>query len=55
MPDTSIRWVDSHCHLFAGADPVHVLLDRATSEGVEWLMCPGIDLETSLQSRLIDR
>lgn len=53
MSGESVRWVDSHCHLFAGAEPPAVLLDRATGAGVEWLMCPGIDLETSLESRLI--
>jgi TatD DNase family protein len=55
MPDTTVRWVDSHCHLFAGAEPAEVLLARAVDAGVAWLMCPGIDLETSLQARLIAR
>lgn len=43
-------WVDSHCHLFASDDDPEELLDRATSAGIDWLMCPGIDLETSLQA-----
>lgn len=47
------RWVDSHCHLFAAEDTPEAVLDRAAAAGVEWLMCPGIDLETSLRSRLI--
>jgi TatD DNase family protein len=41
-------WVDSHCHLFASEDPATALLERAGAAGVDWLMCPGIDLETSL-------
>lgn len=53
MSEGKVRWVDSHCHLFAGAEPPAILLDRAIASGVEWLMCPGIDLETSLESRLI--
>ena len=43
-------WVDSHCHLFASSDAPEVLLQRAADAGVDWLMCPGIDLETSLQA-----
>lgn len=53
MLGETVRWVDSHCHLFAGAETPGTLLDRAAAAGVAWLMCPGIDLETSLQSRLI--
>ncbi len=30
-----------------------MLLDRAHRAGVDWLMCPGIDLETSLEARRI--
>ena len=40
-------WVDSHCHLhMSDADP-GVLLDRAAAVGVEWLVCPGTDVEGS--------
>ena len=46
-------WVDSHCHLFASADAPDALLVRARVAGVDWLMCPGIDLETSLQAHRI--
>lgn len=46
-------WVDSHCHLFASEDSPEVLLDRAVAAGVDWLMCPGIDLETSLEAHRI--
>ena len=45
------RWVDSHCHLFASEDDPAALLERADHAGIDWLMCPGIDLETSLQAR----
>lgn len=47
------RWVDSHCHLFGSDESPQALLDRAKAAGVEWVMCPGIDLETSLESRRI--
>ena len=46
------RWVDSHCHLFAAEESAGILLDRAAAR-VDWVMCPGIDLETSLESRRI--
>lgn len=39
-------WVDSHCHLQVTSDP-EVLLGRAHEAGVEWIMCPGIDVPTS--------
>jgi TatD DNase family protein len=42
-----VTWVDSHCHLPAGADEADAILDRAHGEGVEWLVCVGTDLETS--------
>ncbi|MDJ0953104.1 MAG: TatD family hydrolase [Acidimicrobiia bacterium] len=44
-------WVDSHCHLFAADDAASDLLDRAAHAEVDWVMCPGIDLETSLEAR----
>lgn len=46
-------WVDSHCHLWASDEDDRVLLDRALTAGVDWLMCPGTDLESSLESRRI--
>ena len=55
METNRALWVDSHCHLFAAEDSPEEVLDRAVAAGVEWLMCPGIDLETSLRSRLIAR
>jgi TatD DNase family protein len=47
------RWVDSHCHLFAAEQAPAALLERAQAAGVDWVMCPGVDLETSLQARRI--
>ncbi len=44
-------WVDSHCHLFASQESADDLLTRAAGADVDWLMCPGIDLQTSLQAR----
>ncbi|MGD2051627.1 MAG: TatD family hydrolase [Acidimicrobiia bacterium] len=46
-------WIDSHCHLFMTEDPVDEVLERATAAGVERFMCPGVDLETSLQARRV--
>lgn len=53
MAGNQPRWVDSHCHLFGSVEPVDALLERADVAGVDWLMCPGIDLETSLEARRI--
>lgn len=49
----ALRWVDSHCHLFMAEEPAKVLLERAAAAGVDWLLVPGIDLETSLQARAL--
>lgn len=46
-------WVDTHCHLFLLEDPLERVLSRAGDAGVEWVMCPGIDTETSRQAREI--
>lgn len=50
MATDQLQWVDSHCHLFASDAEPDVLLTRARQAGVDWLMCPGIDLQTSLQA-----
>jgi TatD DNase family protein len=34
-------------------DPAAELLDRASAAGVAWLMCPGTDLQSSLDARSI--
>ena len=42
-------WVDTHCHLqLDGRDPAQ-LLDRAPD--VDWVVAPGVDLESSEASR----
>ncbi len=46
-------WVDSHCHLFSLDEAPGAVLDRAAAAGVSWLVIPGIDLESSLESRRI--
>lgn len=46
-------WVDTHCHLFLMAEEPATVLDRAAAAGVEWVVCPGIDLETALRARAI--
>lgn len=44
-------WVDSHGHLFLIEDDPGAVLDRAIDAGVGWIMCPGVDVETSEASR----
>ncbi|MBC8400588.1 MAG: TatD family hydrolase [Candidatus Marinimicrobia bacterium] len=47
--------VDSHCHLYLkdlDAD-LPAVLERAASQGVTGVICPGIDLETSERSAAI--
>ena len=36
-------WVDSHCHLHMSDTDAAVLIERAASAGVEWMVCPGTD------------
>ena len=45
-------WVDSHCHVFMLDDPLGAV-DRAIDNGIEWMLVPGVDPETSLQARQI--
>lgn len=40
-------WVDTHCHLQLSEEAPGALLDRARSAGVSWVVCPGIDADTS--------
>jgi TatD DNase family protein len=40
-------WVDTHGHLFLIEDDPRSVLERAAAVGVGWLMCPGVDVETS--------
>lgn len=46
-------WVDSHCHLFSLDEPAGDVLERAASADVDWVLVPGVDLETSLAARQI--
>jgi len=42
-------WVDTHCHLqLDGRDPVQLL---ARADVVDWVVTPGVDLESSLAAR----
>jgi TatD DNase family protein len=52
MPDAVIgpQWVDTHGHLFMLDGAVEAVLARAAQAGVSWIMCPGVDTETSLRS-----
>ena len=49
-----VAWVDSHCHVFMLDNPL-AAVDRAVDNGIEWMLVPGVDLETSLQARRIAR
>lgn len=44
------HWVDTHGHVFLVDDDPGAVLDRAAAAGVAWVMCPGIDVATSLRS-----
>ena len=46
-------WVDSHSHLFLMAEDPATVIERAVAAGISWMMCPGTDLETSVQARAI--
>jgi len=46
-------WVDTHGHLFLIEADTGVVLDRAEASGVDWLMCPGLDVPTSEASRAL--
>ena len=45
-------WIDSHCHVFMLDDPLGAV-DRAVAAGIDWMIVPGVDLETSLQARTL--
>jgi TatD DNase family protein len=47
-----VAWVDSHCHAFMLDDPI-AAVDSAVAHGIEWMLIPGVDLDTSLQARQI--
>lgn len=44
-------WVDSHCHLTMIDEAPPEVLERAVAAGVTWVMCPGVDLESSHAAR----
>jgi TatD DNase family protein len=46
-------WVDTHGHLFLLEDDPSVTLARAAGAGVDWVVCPGIDVATSEQAQRI--
>ena len=47
----TLSWVDTHGHLFLVDDDPEAILTRAVDAGVDWLLCPGVDVESSEQSR----
>ncbi len=44
------RWVDTHGHLHLSADDPGALLSRAAAAGVDWMVNPGTDAESSQES-----
>jgi len=50
---TAVRWVDTHCHLTMLDEPAGRVLDRAATVGVGWVMCPGIDADSSNAARAV--
>lgn len=50
-PTSVPSWVDTHGHLFLIKDDPGAVLERAIDAGVDWVLCPGVDVETSIQSR----
>ncbi len=51
MPE--IEWVDTHGHLFMVDDPIDDVLARARDSGVAWIVCPGVDADSSARSEII--
>ncbi len=49
MPDRG-TWVDTHGHLFLLDEDPAAVLERAHDAGVEWIMCPGVDVATATAS-----
>jgi TatD DNase family protein len=47
------KWVDTHGHLFMLDDSLDAVLSRAATAGVSWVMCPGVDAESSARSEAI--
>ncbi len=50
MRSVNNSWVDTHCHLFALAGDPQPVITRAEAAGVGWIVCPGIDAQTSHQA-----
>ena len=49
VPSSHMGWVDTHCHLqLDGRDPAQLL---ARAEDVDWMVAPGVDLESSKAAR----
>jgi TatD DNase family protein len=48
-------WVDSHCHLQSVTGGADAALERARAAGVDWLVCVGTDLATSVEAVALAR
>ncbi len=49
--DSRQGWVDSHGHIFLIDDEPGAIVERTVAAGVEWVLCPGVDVVTSERSR----
>jgi TatD DNase family protein len=50
-PAAGAVWVDSHCHLYMHGEDPEALLERAAAAGVAWVMCPGVDADSSAEAK----
>jgi TatD DNase family protein len=48
VPEPSVSWVDSHCHLSMLTDDADAVVARARAAGVVAMICVGTALDTSL-------
>ena len=48
METSQLRWIDTHCHLYAAEfeQDREVMIHRAMDAGVTWMLLPNIDIES---------
>jgi TatD DNase family protein len=48
METSQLRWIDTHCHLYAAEfeQDKEAMVQRAVDAGVSWMLLPNIDLES---------
>lgn len=50
---SDIQWVDTHGHLFMLEDRIDDVMGRAHASDVAWIVCPGVDADSSRQSEAL--